>query len=268
MAERRFEKPEQAAAYAKFRPSPPQFITDKILKYLEEKINPPYERVLDVGCGTGQSSVIWRPYFRNITGCDISFAQIEEARKKSSFENANFVICPSEKIPLPDNSVQMISVVAALHWFDIEEFFKEAKRLLIKNGVLAVQGYHRVRVKFDTDEKTSLGNAVLKELVYDNLLGHWSKNVVNSNNEFSSINFPFCDIVRHTGIKDSVEVTVDYVVGFFFSLSPYQTFKERQPEKAESALKQLQERFLELAGGENGKFTLERDCYLILCRNV
>ncbi|XP_023221729.1 putative methyltransferase DDB_G0268948 [Centruroides sculpturatus] len=268
MAERGFERLEQASAYAKFRPSPPQFITDKILKYLEEKINPPYEHVLDVGCGTGQSSIVWKPYFRNITGCDISSAQIEEARKKSSFENVNFIICPSEKIPFPDNSVQMISVVTALHWFDIEEFFKEAKRLLIRNGVLAVQNYHTVRVKFDTDEKTSLGNAILKELMYDKLHEYMSKNVINSVNEFSSINFPFCDVVRHTGIKDSIEVTVDYVIGFFFSFSRYQTFKERQPEKAESVLKQLQERLLELAGGENGKFRLERNCYLILCRNV
>lgn len=265
MAER-FTKKEHASIYAKFRPIPPSVITDQIMKYLGEKISPPYQCVLDVGCGTGQSSLIWRPYFRNIIGCDVSPAQIEEANKRNQLENVKFIVSPSEKIPLPDNSAELISVVAALHWFDIEEFFKEAKRLLVKNGVLAVQSYHfETMLKFNTDEKTQMGKTLLKELFYDNIIEFGAPKI--NEDELKSVNFPFSDVVRCSGIRSSVEVTLSSAIGFLISYSPYQKFKENNPEKAEIVTKQLREKLSDLAGGEDQNIMLEQNHYLILCRN-
>lgn len=92
MSERRFEEKEHVSYYANFRHNPPKSIIDKILRYLGEKINPPYKSILDVGCGTGQSSVVWIPYFQNIIGTDISPAQINEAQRRNEFNNVNYML--------------------------------------------------------------------------------------------------------------------------------------------------------------------------------
>ena len=42
---------------------------------------------------------------------------------------------------MKDNTVQLVSASQACHWFNLPEFFKEAQRVLCKNGVLALSGY-------------------------------------------------------------------------------------------------------------------------------
>ncbi|XP_067136590.1 putative methyltransferase DDB_G0268948 [Centruroides vittatus] len=268
MAAGNFEGKEHVSFYVKYRPNPPEVITNKIIEYLGEKITSPYRHVLDVGCGSGQSSLIWKPYFQRITGCDISAAQIEEANKSNTFDNVNFIVCPSEDIPLADNSVDLLSVVTALHWFDIENFFKEAKRLLMNNGVLAVQSYHRIfKVIFDTDEKTVLANDFMKKLFFDNLRDYWSPKLELLDNEYRLVNFPFGDIVKHSGIKNRSKVAVDTLIGFLNSYSPYRAFTNDYPEKAECLMKELKEKLCELNGGESKPLIVEQDHFLILCRN-
>lgn len=44
----------------------------------------------DVGCGTGQSTGILAPHFTNVTGLDISQAQITEAIKKNTKAKISF----------------------------------------------------------------------------------------------------------------------------------------------------------------------------------
>lgn len=266
MENRKFENRELAAAYAKFRPLPPQEIIDRILKYLEGKIQSPYGHVLDVGCGNGQSSVIWKPYFQNITGCDISPAQIEEAKKNYQVEGVNFILCPAEKIPLPDNSVQMVSVCTALHWFNIEEFLKEAKRLLVKNGVLAVYSYHSVmKLIFHTEEKTHMGNILLKKLFYNKVEEFMSPTFKILDDNYSTVYFPFDDVVRCSGIRSRIEVNVDELIGYIHSHSSYQGYYEKSPQDAEFMIKQLKESLIDVAGGETEKFIIEKEHCLILC---
>jgi ubiquinone/menaquinone biosynthesis C-methylase UbiE len=44
----------------------------------------------------------------------------------------------AEVLGLPDASLALITVCAAFHWFEPERFFAEARRVLVKGGVLAV----------------------------------------------------------------------------------------------------------------------------------
>lgn len=55
--------------------------------------------------------------------------------------NVTYRQAPAEKSGLADRSVDLITVAQALHWFDIDAFFREAGRTLAPGGVLAVWGY-------------------------------------------------------------------------------------------------------------------------------
>src|SRR5947199_2257524 len=55
--------------------------------------------------------------------------------------NVEYRVAPAEQSGLPHESVALITVAQALHWFDRERFYAEAKRVLRPTGVLAAWAY-------------------------------------------------------------------------------------------------------------------------------
>lgn len=65
----------------------------------------------------------------------------------SSFYNGHFPIvlhsaCPAEEMPLDDNSVDLLTGFAAVHWFDTPRFMKEVERVLKPSGCVAFSCNH------------------------------------------------------------------------------------------------------------------------------
>lgn len=57
-----------------------------------------------------------------------------------------FRVAAAEASGLESDSVDLITVAQALHWFDIDRFFAEAVRVLKPGGVLAFWCYERCKV--------------------------------------------------------------------------------------------------------------------------
>ncbi|GFT33225.1 methyltransf_25 domain-containing protein [Nephila pilipes] len=74
-----YDRPDQARAYSQFRPDPPKELLEVVIGYLEQEVPDPFGLAVDVGCGTGQSTLALAPYFRSVLGCDVSKFQIMEA---------------------------------------------------------------------------------------------------------------------------------------------------------------------------------------------
>jgi SAM-dependent methyltransferase len=71
---------------------------------------------------------------------DASDQQIGSADAHRKIE---FRVAPAESSGIDAESVDLITVAQALHWFDIERFFDEARRVLKSGGVLAFWSYER-----------------------------------------------------------------------------------------------------------------------------
>jgi ubiquinone/menaquinone biosynthesis C-methylase UbiE len=123
--------------YHNDRPLPPEVIIKIILSWLQ---NDP-ETVVDVGSGTGLSTIIWKDIAKNIIGIEPNDDMRLTAEKRYSTEPITFKKGVSNDIELPSDYTDIITVSQAFHWMDIESTLLEFYRILKYNGVLAIYDF-------------------------------------------------------------------------------------------------------------------------------
>ncbi|XP_026231449.1 class I SAM-dependent methyltransferase [Anabas testudineus] len=141
MAHRMFESKEQAASYWKYRVAPSEELIQRVLGFLEKRRGRPFQLALDVGCGSGQGTLLLAKHFASVVGTDISPAQLEVALQHAREPNITYRQCEAEKLPFADSSVDLVTVMSAFHWFDRPRFLQEALRVLKPHGCLALLNY-------------------------------------------------------------------------------------------------------------------------------
>jgi SAM-dependent methyltransferase len=114
-----------AERYARGRPYYHPIVIDQIWQMLG--LNSPVPRALDVGCGTGQSTLALLDLAQEVVGIDPSPAMLAHAPHDPRL---TFIVALAEDLPFPDNSFDLITVAAAFHWLDRERFLAEAARAL------------------------------------------------------------------------------------------------------------------------------------------
>jgi len=102
----------------------------------------------DVGAGNGQASVSIADHYDRVIATDISKEQLELAPKhpKVTYAVTPPVMTDEELFSIvgEEGSVDLVTVATAVHWFDLDTFYSQVKRLLRKpGGVIAVWTYGR-----------------------------------------------------------------------------------------------------------------------------
>lgn len=169
-----------AAGYAGFRPTYPAGLFD----WLAE-IAPGCALAWDCAAGSGQASLDLAGHFRRVVASDASAAQIAAATPHPGVE---YRIAPAESSGLDDASVDLVTVAQALHWFDLERFYAEVRRVLVPDGVLAVWTYGVLHVAGE-----EVDDAV--QAFYGGTLGpYWppERRLVESG--YRTLPFPFAEL--------------------------------------------------------------------------
>ena len=122
-----------AADYQAYRPKYP----DALFGYLASLV-PTHDLAWDCATGNGQSAIKLTPYFRSIVALDASPEQLALA---STHERIIYVLSLADRTPLPDASVDLVTVASAFHWLDFPRFYDEVRRVARPNAILAVWGY-------------------------------------------------------------------------------------------------------------------------------
>jgi len=92
----------------------------------------------DCATGNGQVAAGLAKYFPRVIASDASQSQIDAA---VAHPNIEYRVATAERSGLTDQSVDLITVGQAFHWFDEQRFMLEARRLLRREGVLAIWCY-------------------------------------------------------------------------------------------------------------------------------
>ncbi|XP_067892072.1 putative methyltransferase DDB_G0268948 isoform X2 [Heterodontus francisci] len=242
MATRLFEECDHAALYQKYRLSSPAQIRNLLLNYLQRKKGKPFSLAVDVGCGSGQSSRGLASYFEKVVGIDVSGAQIEEAKKLDGPDNVSYRVGLAEELEFEDGSVDLVTVGAAAHWFDMEKFMKEVDRILKPKGCIALYCY-QVPFELHYNDCSENLTQIVQEM-FKILAPYESEKTQIARNEYKEIfdAITFSDKERVDHIPFEQQVSISWIIGFFKSLSFYQTFQKKDPEAAEASLERMEQK--------------------------
>jgi SAM-dependent methyltransferase len=134
-----------AAAYAVYRPKYPAGLYQWL-----SALAPSAEQAWDVGTGNGQVAVGLTPHFARVQATDPSAEQLAAAEmhdrviyRKATYDSG-----------LRERSVGLVTVGQALHWFTLEDFFTEVRRVLVPGGVFAAFAYVHSSVSPEMDAVT------------------------------------------------------------------------------------------------------------------
>ncbi len=168
----------QSEAYAQYRPHYPE----ALFSYLAS-LSTTHHTAWDCATGSGQAAIQLAPYFQNIIATDASEKQLSQAELCA---NVTYHKMSAEKTTFADQSIDLITVAQALHWFDLPAFYSEVQRVLKPEGLIAVWTYNFLSVTPEID--------ALLHFFYDKIIKkYWSPERHFVEENYATLDFPFVE---------------------------------------------------------------------------
>jgi ubiquinone/menaquinone biosynthesis C-methylase UbiE len=201
---------QHAQDYARFRPAYP----DSLFAYLAS-VTPATNLAWDCGTGNGQAAVQLANYFDRVVATDASAEQIARA---FPHERVEYRVQPAEAVSLGSSSVDLVTVAVAVHWFDLDAFYREARRVLKPRGVIAVWTYHLPLIEPEVDR-------ILATYTHEVLEGYWPERIHYLMERYTTLPFPF-DELNVPPFEMEYQWTLAQLIGFLDSWSATRRYRE------------------------------------------
>ena len=130
-----YDRPVFVARYARSRPGPPTDLFP-LLAQLCDKERPGL--VVDLGCGTGLSTVPWSGRARQVVGIESNPFMLRRARRAPGVE---YRLTSAHATGLPAGSADIVTCSQSFHWMPPKDTTREIARILRRGGLLAVYDY-------------------------------------------------------------------------------------------------------------------------------
>ena len=201
---------EVASDYSRYRPRYPK----ELFEYLAS-LTARRERAWDCATGNGQAAWGLAAHFQQVIATDLSEKQLSNAVRH---ERITYFIAQAEKADIESDSIDLVTVAQALHWFDFNAFYKEVHRVLRSDGVIAAWVYKFVHVSPAID-------SLIKKFHDDTVKPYWRPETSLVDEKFYLLPFPFEEVAPP---RFSIEAAwnLDHLKRFLGTWSAVQTFKE------------------------------------------
>ncbi len=148
----------------------------------------------DCATGNGQAAIALSHYFEKVLATDASANQIKYAQPKSNIE---YRVAGAENSGIESQTVDLVTVAQALHWFDGPEFYEEVKRVASRSCVFAAWGYSVLRIGPVID--------IAIDKIYEEVVGEfWTPERRQVELRYDTLSIPFGPIESHQfQIKDN-----------------------------------------------------------------
>lgn len=186
----------------------------------------------DVGTGNGQAAIGVAEHYERVIGTDISEAQLKRAmdHPRVTYHHTPLPFNDNQIVSLigEENSVDLITVAQAVHWFDLPKFYSTVTRLLRKpGGVIAVWCYNDITVSPEFD-------SAMKRF-HDTTLPYWHPNIRHVFDGYKTLPFPFESVGlgcegQPLALDIPKKLSCEMVLDMFRSWSAVVTARERGVE--------------------------------------
>ena len=193
-----------AASYAAHRPCYPA----GLFQWLAEECVS-HDMAWDCGAGNGQASIALANHFEKVIATDLSDSQIANAKTHARVE---YRVATAEASGLPSSCADIVTIAQALHWFDLEKFYSEVRRVLKPDGLIAAWSYGMIVV---TNDAT---NDCLQHF-YRHVIGpYWPPERHHVETGYRDLAFPF-ERIKTPNLTMNVEWTLNQLLGYLRSWS-------------------------------------------------
>lgn len=129
-----------ASSYAASRPRYPSVIYEHVLRFAGRDYSAPIRQgtCLDCATGSGQAARDLSPFYSKVIAIDASKEQLAHA---FAADNIEYRCAKAETTGVEDCSIDLVTVAAGVHWFNIPEFMAECERVLVAGGTAAFWTY-------------------------------------------------------------------------------------------------------------------------------
>lgn len=203
-------------SYSQYRPDYPP----TLFEYLAS-LYPSHHIAWDCATGSGQAARQLAGHFERVIATDASRNQILAA---TPCDRVEFRVAPAEHSGLADASVDLVTVAQALHWFDLNAFYSEAKRVLKPGGVLAVWSYNLLKIDPAID-------AVIEQLYHQILQGYWPAERVQVEQGYADLPFPFTHPSSLPNFAMTANWDLPHLLGYLGTWSAVQRMRRATGEE-------------------------------------
>ena len=217
--------------YAQSRPQYP----DEIYAYLAS-IAPSRSLAWDCGTGNGQAAIGLAKHFDRVYATDASAEQILHAYPH---EKVSYHAEPAENVSLAASTVDLVTVAVAIHWFNFDEFYREVKRVLKPEGILAAWTYNLTEISPEID-------ALISHYYRDVVGPYWPERIRYLEERYETLPFPFEEI-SPPPFRMEIEWDLIQLASFLDSWSATQRYKA---QNGQHPLELIWDRLARLWGDE------------------
>jgi SAM-dependent methyltransferase len=169
----------------------------------------------DCGTGSGQAAASLAAHFWSVVATDASAAQIFAAKPH---DRISYRVASAEHSGLESASVDLLIVAQALHWFDLERFYAEVRRVLKPDGLVAVWCYGVVEIEGDE------ANQLLQHFYHQVVGPYWPAQRHHVETGYRELPFPFTAIAPPL-FAMRVAWTLEQLMGYLRSWSATERYK-------------------------------------------
>lgn len=144
-----------------------------------------HELAWDCGTGNGQAALGLTAYYQKVIATDPSEQQIANCIQHPQI---TYKVEMAEEPSLSTHSADLLTISAALHWFNFEKFYAQAQRVLKKGGIIAAWTYFFPTISPEID-------AIFKDFD-ENVLGpYWKPETKYIRENYQTLPFPFEELI-------------------------------------------------------------------------
>lgn len=200
----------QSSDYAQYRPRYPR----ELFEYLASLCQA-CDRAWDCATGNGQAALELAQLFTQVVATDGSPTQLSQA---STHPRVTYRVALADQSGLADRSVDLVTVAQAAHWFPLDAFYTEVRRVVKPGGVVALWCYELMTVSEAVDPWV---NYFYRTIVDP----YWPPERTLVEHHYRTIPFPFPEL-DVPPFSMETHWTLEQLCGYLFTWSASQNYLE------------------------------------------